>query len=106
MGRLLAEGGYPGEALTPIHESVELAIRAMAVLVGQDENGGDPVPAAVIHGHVVGKGLLATTDAAQVSVLREIAATGGVDEATARSLVASGQSIVEKAGAALVRKSL
>jgi hypothetical protein len=106
MGRLLAEGGYPREALAPTHASVELALQAMAVLIEKDGDPGAPVPAAVIHAQMVERGLLAATDAARVSMLREMVAAVEVDEKTARDLVASGESIVENAGAALVRERL
>jgi len=109
MGRLLAQGGYPGEALAPIHEGVELAIRAMAVLSGGDEKNGDgqhPVATAVIQGLLVGKGLLEAAEAAQVSVLREMAKAGRADEDTTGRLLASGRCIVAKARATLAQPAV
>ncbi len=91
MGRLLSEGGFCTEALAPVHQAVELAVRALALLSGDDAAGAndDPIPAAALHKQIVSAGLLLPADAAQVSALREMAS--------------SAASIVEKTDAALMR---
>ncbi len=109
MSRVLADGGFPAEAVGPVRDSVELAIRALAVLAGNEDAGrsSDALPAAVIQGQLVGGDFLDAADAAQVSVLREVAADGdGVDKATARRLIEAGSAIVEKTSAHLTTEAL
>jgi hypothetical protein len=109
MGRLLAEGGFPSEALAPVRDAVELALRALAVLCGIEAAGAssDPVAAAVLHGELVGSGLLSVEDAARASALRELAgAPAALDGKSAKRLVEEGGAIVENAEAALAREAL
>jgi hypothetical protein len=106
MGRLLAQGGFPSEALLPVLDAVELALRALAALAGIETNE-DSLAASVIHEKLVMPGFLEADDAARVSLLRELATTAGeIDPETARSQVEAGAAIVEKADAALVKDDL
>jgi len=106
MGRLLAQGGFPSEALPPVRHAVELALRALAALAGIETND-DPLAATVIHEKLVQPGFLEPDDAARVSLLRELAeAPGKIDPETARSQVEASAAIVEKADAALVKDDL
>jgi hypothetical protein len=110
MGRVLADGGFPVEALAPVREAVELCVRALAVQAGNDAAGQspDPLPAAAIHKELVGADRLDAADAAQISTLRELSGGdgGGIDEATARRLIDAAQKFLEKVHAALARHAL
>jgi len=109
MSQVLAQGGFPAEALGPIRDSVELSVRALFVLAGDQDAGKatEPLPARRIHGELVSCGWLDAADASQVSSLREMASDGeGIDDATAQRLVEAGASIVRKASDALAREAL
>jgi len=109
MGQVLADGGFPKEALAPVREAVELAVRALAVLSGIEEAGAsaDPVPAGAIRGKIVPPGFLTAGDADRIASLRELAgASSGIDDDTARSQVESGAGIVDHAMAVLAKAEL
>ena len=109
MGQVLAKGGFTAEAVPPVRDAVELSVRALALLAGIDAAGdaNGAVTAAVIQGTLVAKDFLAGSDAANVSVLREVAAApDGADGSTARRLIEAGTRIVEKASARCARDAL
>ena len=108
MAGLLAAGGFPVEAVNALRDGVEVALRAMAVMVLADEDGEPPeqVPASLIQEKMVAGGWLSAADAAQVSVLREVSAEGEIAAETAGNLIEPGKAIIEGAGAALARRDL
>jgi hypothetical protein len=106
MARVLAGGGFAAEALAPLREGVEAAVRALAVLCGERAAWEKPVGAAVIHDRVVAAGLLEPADATWVSSLRELSAGEGVATSTAQDLIAVGEGLVEKAQAAVAGSGL
>jgi hypothetical protein len=109
MSQVLAQGGFLAEAIGPVRDSVELSVRALFVLAGNQDAGKarEPLPARRIHGELVSCGWLDADEASQVSALREMASDGeDVDDATAQRLVEAGANIVRKANAALAREAL
>jgi hypothetical protein len=108
MAGVLAKGGFPAEGLAPLRDAVELALRGLTVLSGDDVawEKPDAVTASVLHARVVPAGLLVPGDASWVSSLRELSTTDAVEETLARQLVTAGEKLIGSAQATIARWSL
>ncbi len=108
MGHVLAEGGFLCEAIVPVRDAVELAIRALAVFSGNDKAGTctDPLPVHTIYSQIIPKGLIEEKDVAQISILREMARVSEIEKSSARSMIEAGTTIVKKANTALTVEAL
>jgi hypothetical protein len=108
MARVLVRGGFASEALAPLREGVELAMRALAVLCGEQaaSEKTEAVAAAVTQGCVVAAGLLEPADVKWVSSLRELSAGEAVAASTAQELIAVGEGLVERAQTAVAGAGL
>jgi hypothetical protein len=101
MAGVLADGGFPVEALPPLREAVETALRSLAYLTGQD--GDDAVSLGFIESRLIGENMVPPETPSLVAQLRESA---GGDEDMARSLFTRGQQVLEHAAEALNRVAL
>ena len=108
MGSVLAEGGFPLEALIPVTQAVELALKASAYLAGED--GGDSkddLSLALIQSRIIPTGSLPENAVAIVASLRESAQKAEeLDQDAARNLIQSGQQLIDHVSQAVNRSAL
>lgn len=97
MSTLLAEGGFPLEALSPLGQAVELALKASAYSAGEDGAGSEEeLSLALIQSRIIPAGSLPENAVAIVASLRESAQKAeGLDEATARDLIKSAGQLID-----------
>jgi len=100
MARVLADGGFPLEALAPLHEGVELALRSLAGLV--DGSGDGPVSMDFLAASLIAPGMLAGGASGVVARLRQ----GGIPQAEAGELLAQADALFEQVATALSKASL
>jgi SNF2-related domain/Helicase conserved C-terminal domain len=79
MARVLAEGGFPGEALAPLREAVETALHSLAYLLG--EESVNAVPAEFVQSRLVAEGLVSPGTPSLVARLRDGAEAGSEEQA-------------------------
>jgi len=74
MSTLLAEGGFPLEALSPLGQAVELALKASAYSAGEDGAGSEEeLSLALIQSRIIPAGSLPDNAVAIGASLRESA---------------------------------
>ena len=97
MAKVLAEGGFVTEALTPMREAVETALHALAIR--WDWKTAAPMPIDLVNVELVKKGLLPDEILSLVTRLR--ADHAEMDEKQATQLLLQGASLLEHLGAHL-----
>ncbi len=97
MAKVLAEGGFVTEALTPMREAVETALHALAIR--WDWKTAAPIPIDFVNVELVQKGLLPDEILSLVTRLR--ADQAEMDEKQATQLLLQGASLIEHVGAHL-----
>ena len=97
MAKVLAEGGFVTEALTPMREAVETALHALAIR--WDWKTAAPMPIDLVNVELVKKGLLPDEILSLVTRLR--ADHAEMDEKQAMQLLLQGASLLEHLGAHL-----
>ena len=96
MSALLTEGGFTLEALAPLGEALEIAVKAAARLAGQEVPAGGEPALTLLESSVVPAGYLPPDAVAVVATLRESRREpGGMDEETARKLIEGARGIVD-----------
>lgn len=108
MSLVLAEGGFPLEALTPLGQAIELALRASAYLAGEDEvDGEEDLTLAHIQSRIIPIGILPDNAVAVVAHMREsVKQPEELDEDAARSLIQSGQELMHQINQAINKSAL
>jgi len=108
MSSVLAEGGFPLEALTPLYQAVELALKASAYLAGEDEvEGEEVISLSRIQSRIIHTGLLPENLVAIVASLRESAQQPEkLDEDATRNLIKSGQTLIHQVSQAVKQSAL
>jgi len=103
MSVLLAQGGFPLEALPTTQQAVELVLRTASLLAGKDHSvQEDQVPMAFVESTLVAKGLVPDGAAPIVARVREVAkGDHGLTEDNAKELIALAQELVAHVGQAL-----
>lgn len=102
MAGVLAEGGFPVEAVAPLREAVELGLRALGRVLG--EENGEALSLGFIESRLVAEGLAPSEAPALVARLREGLNGGG--EPAARKLFEGGNQLLDHAAEALDRMAL
>ncbi len=97
MARVLAEGGFPREALAPLREAVETALQSLACLVG--EESATAVPADLVQSRLVAEGLVSPETPSLVARLRDGAEAGSEEQA--RELLDIGHGLLDHAAGEL-----
>lgn len=108
MSIVLDEGGFPLEALSPLRQAVELALRASAYLAGEDcADGEENLSLAFIQSRIIPFGSLPGNAVAVVARLRESAQhPDELDEDTARNLIQSSRELIDHVSQAVNRSAL
>ena len=102
MAAVLAAGGFPVEALSPLREGVEAGLLALATLEAAEPPDGEEVPADWIETHLAGHDVVASGVVALATKLRggpETLLPVGEDEA--RAWIATGESFANELAATL-----
>lgn len=102
----LGSGGFHREALAATRDGVDLALRGLLCLAGQEEEGKERTPEGGGTSPLIrlsAAGLLADQEAARVAFLRELADAEDVGDDAARRAVASGLEIIRTASATVAR---
>jgi hypothetical protein len=97
MAKVLVEGGFVTEALTPMREAVETVLHALAIQ--WDWKTAAPIPIDLVNVELVKKGLLPDEILSLVTRLR--ADQAEMDEKQATQLLLQGASLIEHVGAHL-----
>lgn len=109
MGILLSEGGFFLEALTPVREAVELALKAAACLAGEETSGtgDDPVSLAFLESRLVPERLLPDTSLTTVAKVRDLLGSDAPsDQNSARSLIQECRNLVERVNHEILKSGL
>jgi len=108
MSCVLAEGGFPQEALTPLSQAVELALKASAYLAGQDEADAEEDLSLIhIQSRIIPAGLLPENAVVLVATLREsVQKPEELDENAVRTLFQSGQDLINQVGQTVTKSAL
>ena len=106
MSSVLVEGGFPLEALTPISQAVELTLKALAYLAGEDEVE-EELSLSHIKSRIIPAGLLPDNAVAVVASLREsVPQPEKLDDDAARNLIQSSQKLIHQVSQALNKSAL
>ena len=97
MAQVLRDGGFPVEALMPLREAVESALRALAELEGQGSD--EAIPLDWMQPNLVATGLLSEAAVAVVAQLRSDGEMPGEDRA--RTLAEEADALVAEAAKAI-----
>ena len=96
MSSLLADGGFPVEALPSAREAVHAALRALSHTAGFDDHGEDALSLQDLQSRFVSPGLLPEGAIGLIARLKESAsANGSTTEATAREIHGVAKQIYE-----------
>ena len=102
MARVLADGGFAVEAISPLKEGVETALQSLAHLLG--EAHGEPIPLGLIESRLMNENRL---PAETVSLVTRLRANGGTgSEAETPNLLRQGAALFKHAAEALDRAAL
>lgn len=111
MGMVLCDGGFLIEALSPVREAVELALKASACLAGEEACGteDDPVSLAILESRLVSGGFLPESALATVARLRDASQgdTSTDDQETgAQKLVQECRNLVDHVNHEILKSAL
>jgi hypothetical protein len=108
MSSVLAEGGFPLEALTPLSQAVELTLKASAYLAGEDDvKGEEDLSLSHIKSRIIPAGLLPDNTVAIVASLREsVQQPEKLDDDAARNLIQSSQKLIHQVSQAVNKSAL
>jgi len=108
MSSVLAEGGFPLEALTPLSQAVELTLKAAAYLAGEDDaDSKEDLSLTYIQSRIIPTGLLPDNAVAIVASLREsVQQPEELDEDATRNLIQSSQELINQVSQALNKSAL
>ncbi|MCG6867179.1 MAG: DEAD/DEAH box helicase [Gammaproteobacteria bacterium] len=93
MAAVLNDGGFPGEALAPMREAVDIALQALVIWRGHD--AGEPPSLGLIDSSLVHEDLLAPADITLIARMRE--ESSGQDEVRSREMLAQGRALFARA---------
>jgi hypothetical protein len=111
MGTVLSDGGFLLEALSPVREAVELALKASACLAGEEgcATEDDPVSLAILESRLVSGGFVPETALATVARLRDAsqgdASTGGRED-SAQKLIQECRNLVDHVNHEMLKSAL
>ena len=109
MGTVLAEGGFPVEALSSVQEAVELALKASAYLSGEEGPGAgdEAVSLAFLETRLVPDRFLPDNALNTVARVRDSSLAGvQADEGAARSLIQDSRRLLEHVDQAIQKSAL
>jgi HEPN domain-containing protein len=108
MSSVLAEGGFPLEALMPLSQAVELTLKASAYLAEEDYvEGEEDLSLSHIQSRIIPAGLLPDNAVATVASLREsVQQPEKFDENAARNLIQSSQTLIHHVSQAVNKSAL
>jgi len=108
MSRVLAEGGFSLEALTPLSQAVELTLKAAAYLTGEDDpDSKEDLSLTYIQSRIIPTGLLPDNAVAIVASLREsVQQPEELDEDATRNLIQSSQELINQVSQAVNKSAL
>jgi hypothetical protein len=108
MSSVLADGGFPLEALTPLSQAVELTLKASAYLAGEDDvEGEEDLSLSHIQSRIIPAGLLPDNAVAIVASLREsVQQPEKLDDDAVRNLIQSGQEFINQIGETVNKSAL
>ena len=108
ISSVLAEGGFPLEALTPLSQAVELTLKASAYLAGEDDvEGEEDLSLTYIQSCIIPAGLLPDNAVAIVASLREsVQQPEELDDDAARNLIQSSQKLIHQVSQAVNKSAL
>jgi hypothetical protein len=101
MARVLAEGGFPIEAMAPLGEALETALQSLAHLLG--EEAGKRITMATVESRLVKEGLL---PAEAPDLVARIRASEPLSIERAEALIADGHRLLGQANETLERAAL
>ncbi len=102
MARVLADGGFTVEAISPLKEGVETALQSLVHLLG--EAHGEPIPLGLIESRLVNENLLPAETVSLVTRLRANGSTGSDVETP--NLLRQGAALFKHAAEVLDRAAL
>jgi hypothetical protein len=104
----LRAGGFMAEALPSMAEAVELALKALCCLAGNEcDSASEPVPLSAVEGLLTDSQLVSAERSPFVKRLRDsITSAGSLTEETASSLLSAAQNFMECAEQTVARRSL
>jgi superfamily II DNA/RNA helicase len=107
MSSVLSEGGFPLEALTPLNQAVELALKASAYLAGEDQvDGEEDLSLSYIQTRIIPIGFLPENAVAIVASLREsVQHPEKLDENAVQNLLQSSQNLIHQVSQAVNKSS-
>jgi len=109
MGTVLSDGGFVLEALSPVREAVESALKASACLAGEEASGtgDDPVSLALVESRLVPERLLPDTAFTTVARLREaLHADARIDQDNAGTLIQECRILVDHVNHGILKSAL
>jgi hypothetical protein len=109
MGAVLADGGFLLEALTPIRDAVEGALKASAYLAGEEDlgEGDSPIPVASIESRLVSGQILPDTAPATVARVRDSLGSRALsDEDSARTLIKECRNLVDHVSREIIKSAI
>jgi hypothetical protein len=108
MAKVLREGGFPCEALGPLREGVDLALKAAACAAGRDPEAlAEGVPVSLVESCLVQEGLLPEDAVGTIAGLRQTQRESEVlSDKLAASLLGAGEGLIEHAERAITARSL
>ncbi|OEU80344.1 MAG: hypothetical protein BA865_07255 [Desulfobacterales bacterium S5133MH4] len=108
MGTVLAEGGFPLEALSPFSQAMELSLKASAYMAGEDDADSEKdLSLALIESRIMPTGALPDNAVAIVASLRESAQQPDkINEDAARNLIQSTRELIDHVGQAVNKSAL
>ena len=109
MGTVLSDGGFLLEALSPVREAVEMALKASACLAGEEASGtgDDPVSLALLQSRLVPERLLPDTALTTVARMRDASQGDALtDQDSALKLIQECRNLVEHVNHGILKSAL
>jgi len=108
MGIVLADGGFLLEALSPVREAVELALKASACLAGEASGtGDDAISLALLESRLVPERLLPDTAVTTVARVRDSSRGDALtDQDSARTLIQECRNLVDHVNHGILKSAL
>jgi hypothetical protein len=104
MAGVLADGGFPVEAMAPFREAMELVLRALAYFLGEKDSEAAAPLIGFVESRLVPEGLVPAETPWLLTQLRECANETGEDHALL--LYETGRTVLDHAAEALDRAAL
>jgi len=104
MATVLAAGGFAEEATVPMTEAIDLGLKALACLAGEETE--DAVPSSIIESSLIPAGLLPADHAGWIAELRSVPPGEELSEARAKAILDRSDQVLQGISQAIQKRAL